>query len=203
MFFHCVWLKAPILLKSSNGRLWRPRAEQMYGTHARPLISDLVMVIPRSTTWRAWFFCCKWVGQLAKCGKNFFFQISASEFLSFTLSGKETFCFLLLPNVLLPEDIQSLQVFCWVPLQHFQSFFVVVDNLNTNEKRLRLQKLPCSLMPTLDFKVRPKNWYFFTSRLSSSQTTSWFYGFTSDLLPIASLITGVKRKASQHRRVRN
>lgn len=57
---------------------------------------------------------------------------------------------------------KSLQVFF---LGGFRSYafgsFVIADDLCTNDKGLGLQKPPCSLLPTLDFKVRLKTpWYF-------------------------------------------
>lgn len=130
------------------------------------------------------------IGRVWKGFRGCFFPICASEFLSFTLPGKETFCFLLLLNAA-----------SWGRESLCRSF-VGSHDLNTNDKRLSPRKWPCSLMPTLDFKV-PLNFFIFFKPGLLSPWATRCYGFIRDLPPITSLIAGVKRKALQHRCVRH
>lgn len=108
-----------------------------------------------------WSIVRVWKGVFLSC----FCKSVCQSFRPVTLSGKDTFCSYSLPNLQLPEDVK---VPAGVFFGGFRSYAfgscVIADDLRANDKGLGLQKPPCSLLPTLDYKVRletPR--YFFAA----------------------------------------
>lgn len=109
-----------------------------------------------------------WKGFFLSC----FCKSVCQSFRPVTLSGKETFCSYSLPNLQLPEDVKVPAGVFFLGSGGFRSYAfgscVIADDLRANDKGLGLQKPPCSLLPTLDFKVRLKTpRYFFTTTTGS------------------------------------